>query len=142
VPDSPLLYPDLTVREHLELVGLAHGVGDGVDGRVTDLLELFGLTARGDVLPGQLSRGMRQKTRLACALVRPFLLILLDEPVVGLDRIMTASVRGELGPTADSLVVADEITPADTLTGSGGQAHQQAERPGPRTGAGPRCRPS
>ena len=31
VPDSPLLYPDLTVREHLELVGLAHGVGDGLD---------------------------------------------------------------------------------------------------------------
>ena len=85
VPDSPLLYPDLTVREHLELVGLAHGVGDGVDGRVNDLLELFGLTARGDFLPGQLSRGMRQKTQLACALVRPFLLILLDEPVVGLD---------------------------------------------------------
>ncbi|HYJ72012.1 MAG TPA: ABC transporter ATP-binding protein [Actinomycetota bacterium] len=85
VPDSPLLYPDLTVREHLELVALAHGVGDGVDGRVNDLLELFGLTARGDFLPGQLSRGMRQKTQLACALVRPFLLILLDEPVVGLD---------------------------------------------------------
>jgi ABC-2 type transport system ATP-binding protein len=36
VPDSPLLYPDLTVREHLELVGLAHGVGVGLDGRVAD----------------------------------------------------------------------------------------------------------
>src|SRR5215211_7346552 len=56
VPDTPLLYPDLTVREHLELVGLAHGVGDGLDGRIVDLLELFDLTARGDFLPGQLSR--------------------------------------------------------------------------------------
>ena len=85
VPDNPLLYPDLTVREHLELVGLAHGVGDGLDSRVAQLLELFELTARGDFLPGQLSRGMRQKAQLACALVRPFQLLLLDEPVVGLD---------------------------------------------------------
>jgi ABC-2 type transport system ATP-binding protein len=85
VPDSPLLYPDLTVREHLELVGLAHGVGDRLDQRVAELLELLELTDRGDFLPGQLSRGMRQKAQLACALVRPFRLLLLDEPVVGLD---------------------------------------------------------
>jgi ABC-2 type transport system ATP-binding protein len=85
VPDSPLLYPDLTVQEHLELVGLAHGVGDGLDGRVAELLELFDLTGRAGFLPGQLSRGMRQKAQLACALVRPFQVILLDEPVVGLD---------------------------------------------------------
>jgi ABC-type multidrug transport system ATPase subunit len=82
VPDTPLLYPDLTVREHLELVGLANGVGNGLDGHVADLLDL---TTRADFLPGQLSRGMRQKTQLACALVRPFQVILLDEPVVGLD---------------------------------------------------------
>jgi ABC-2 type transport system ATP-binding protein len=85
VPDSPLLYPDLTVREHLELVGLAHGVGDGLDRRIVDLLELLDLATRADFLPGQLSRGMRQKTQLACALVRPFQVLLLDEPVVGLD---------------------------------------------------------
>jgi ABC-2 type transport system ATP-binding protein len=85
VPDNPLLYPDLTVREHLELVGLAHGIGDGLDDRVAQLLELFELTSRADFLPGQLSRGMRQKAQLACALVRPFQLLLLDEPVVGLD---------------------------------------------------------
>jgi ABC-2 type transport system ATP-binding protein len=85
VPDNPLLYPDLTVREHLELVGLAHGIGDGLDDRVDQLLALFELTSRADFLPGQLSRGMRQKAQLACALVRPFQLLLLDEPVVGLD---------------------------------------------------------
>jgi ABC-2 type transport system ATP-binding protein len=85
VPDSPLLYGDLTVREHLELIGLAHGMGSGLDDRVTGLLDRLDLTGRQEFLPGQLSRGLRQKTQLACALVRPFHVIVLDEPVVGLD---------------------------------------------------------
>jgi ABC-2 type transport system ATP-binding protein len=82
VPDSPLLYDDLTVRQHLELVTLTHGVSeDGIDG----LLERLGLAARTEFVPRELSRGLRQKTQLACALVRPARLLLLDEPVVGLD---------------------------------------------------------
>jgi len=85
VPDTPVLYDDLTVSEHLELVGLAHGVGDELDERIPVLLEKLGLTARLDFLPRQLSRGMRQKTQIACAFVRPFDVLLLDEPVVGLD---------------------------------------------------------
>jgi ABC-2 type transport system ATP-binding protein len=93
VPDSPLLYDDLTVAEHLELVGLAHGVGDGLDDRVDDLLEALDLTERRDFVPGQLSRGMRQKTQLACTLVRPFQVLMLDEPVVGLDPPSQAMLR-------------------------------------------------
>jgi ABC-2 type transport system ATP-binding protein len=85
VPDNPLLYGDLTVREHLELVGIAHGMGAGLDQRIAGLLDRLDLSTRQEFLPGQLSRGMRQKTQLACALVRPFQVIVLDEPVVGLD---------------------------------------------------------
>lgn len=86
VPDNPLLYDDLTVAEHLELVGLAHGVEDDeLMARSAALLDRLGLEARRDFLPRELSRGMRQKTQLACALVRPAELLVLDEPVVGLD---------------------------------------------------------
>jgi ABC-2 type transport system ATP-binding protein len=85
VPDNPLLYGDLTVREHLELIGVAHGMGAGLDQRIDGLLDRLDLSTRQGFLPGQLSRGMRQKTQLACALVRPFQVIVLDEPVVGLD---------------------------------------------------------
>jgi ABC-2 type transport system ATP-binding protein len=86
VPDNPLLYDDLTIRQHLELVVLAHGAisADAID-RIEALLERLGLADRGDFLPAELSRGMRQKAQLACALVRPASLLVLDEPVVGLD---------------------------------------------------------
>jgi ABC-type multidrug transport system ATPase subunit len=84
VPDNPLLYPDLTVAEHLDLVALAHGVADPRP-RIEELLERLELGNRRDFRPGELSRGMRQKAQLACALVRPAALLLLDEPVVGLD---------------------------------------------------------
>jgi ABC-2 type transport system ATP-binding protein len=86
VPDTPLLYDDLTVREHLDLVTLSHGVANHhVDERIGALLDRIGLGAREEFLPRELSRGMRQKTQLACALIRPAALLVLDEPVVGLD---------------------------------------------------------
>ena len=86
VPDSPLLYDDLSVRQHLELVTLSHGVvDDDVDAGIEALLERLALRARADFLPRELSRGMRQKTQLACALIRPASVLVLDEPVVGLD---------------------------------------------------------
>ena len=85
VPDTPVLYGDLTVGEHLELVALAHRLGDHAAERIAVLLEELDLSGRREFLPGQLSRGLRQKTQLACALLRPSQVLLLDEPVVGLD---------------------------------------------------------
>jgi ABC-2 type transport system ATP-binding protein len=86
VPDNPLLYGDLTAREHLELVIAAHGVTtDHIDERIERMLSLLEIDQRGEAFPGQLSRGMRQKLMLACALLRPYLVLVLDEPVVGLD---------------------------------------------------------
>ncbi len=86
VPDAPLLYEDLSVRQHLELVAMAHGVSDdALEGRIDAVLDGLELTARASYLPRELSRGMRQKTQLACALIRPASLLVLDEPVVGLD---------------------------------------------------------
>lgn len=96
VRDEPVFYEDLTVGEHLQLVGLAHGVSEGLDGHIEDLLEQFNLKGREGFLPGQLSRGLRQKAQLACALVRPFSVLLLDEPVVGLDPDSQAALRETL----------------------------------------------
>lgn len=84
LPDEPVLYDDLSVREHVEYVSRLHG-GGGWDGYAEDLAERLGLTARVDDLPSRFSRGLRQKTSLILGLVRPFSVLLVDEPFVGLD---------------------------------------------------------
>jgi ABC-2 type transport system ATP-binding protein len=94
IPDTAALYDDLSVREHLELVALAHGdADDSLDERIETLLDLLALADKADARPGQLSRGMRQKAQLACALIRPSLVLVLDEPVVGLDPAAQRTLR-------------------------------------------------
>ncbi len=100
VPDTPLLYADLSVLDHLRLVAAAHGAADeGFAERAEHLLDLFDLTERATFLPPQLSRGMRQKTALACALIRPYSLLVLDEPVVGLDARAVTALAGVIHDT-------------------------------------------
>jgi ABC-type multidrug transport system ATPase subunit len=84
LPDSPAFYDDLSLAEHLEYVGALHGVAD--DGaRAADLMERLGLDEWGDSLPSEFSHGMRQKASIALALIRPFSILLADEPFDGLD---------------------------------------------------------
>lgn len=94
VPDNPYLYHDLTVADHLRLVATAHGVaGEGLEQRIGRLLRSLGLDNRADFFPAQLSRGMRQKTAIACAVVRPFSVLVLDEPTIGLDVASMETLR-------------------------------------------------
>jgi ABC-type multidrug transport system ATPase subunit len=83
--DQPVFYDDLTVWEHLEYIARLHGV-DEWESHAADLVELLGLGDRRDHLPGTFSRGLRQKAAIAIAFVRPFEVLLVDEPFVGLDQ--------------------------------------------------------
>jgi ABC-type multidrug transport system ATPase subunit len=83
--DQPVFYDDLSVREHLEYVARLHG-NDEWEPRGAELLEVLGLADRADELPTTFSRGLRQKAAIALAFVRPFELMLVDEPFVGLDQ--------------------------------------------------------
>lgn len=96
VPDGAPLYANLSPRQHLELVGRLHGLSEErLAGELARLLEALELADRIDDPVGGFSRGMRQKTALACAILpRPPLLIL-DEPLSGLDA-PTAAVIKEL----------------------------------------------
>lgn len=92
VADLPTWYPGLTVREHLELVRLTHEPVRGWCVPADELIDAFGLSARADAVPLNLSSGQRQRLSLAAALVRPSRLLLLDEPEQSLD----AGFRQEL----------------------------------------------
>jgi ABC-type multidrug transport system ATPase subunit len=82
--DQPALYDDLSVNEHIEYVARLHGLPGRPDS-ADELLAMFRLDARADDLPARFSRGLRQKTAIVLALVRPFSVLLVDEPFVGLD---------------------------------------------------------
>lgn len=82
--DTPTFYDDLSVWEHLEYIARLHGLTEW-EQHAADLLGSLGLYDRADDLPNRFSRGLRQKAAIALAFVRPFELLLVDEPFVGLD---------------------------------------------------------
>ena len=116
LPDNPVLYDDLSVYEHLEYVARLHGVDDW-QAPADELLDRLDLGERADDLPSRFSRGMRQKVSLALALVRPFRLLLVDEPFVGLDApAQTTLVELLLAAVADgatALVSTHQLDLAD-----------------------------
>jgi len=82
--DAPSWYPGLTVREHLDLIHLAHGVED--DEAIDRLLDTLGIAAAADAVPTTLSSGQRQRLALCAVLARPSRVLLLDEPEQRLDQ--------------------------------------------------------
>lgn len=92
MPDEPHLFEYLTVEEHLRLVGRLYGIAD-LDARARPLLDELELAGRERMLPGELSRGMRQKVVIACGLVRNPPVLLFDEPLTGLDPIGIRRMR-------------------------------------------------
>lgn len=86
MPDEPHLFEYLTVEEHLRLVARLYQVED-FDRRARAMLEELELTGKERALPGELSRGMRQKTVIACGLIRNASTLLFDEPLTGLDPV-------------------------------------------------------
>jgi ABC-2 type transport system ATP-binding protein len=86
IPDRPFLYEKLTGLEFLRFVsGLWGRDGAATDRRAEELLALFDLTAWKDTLLESYSHGMRQKILISSALVHAPELIVVDEPMVGLD---------------------------------------------------------
>jgi ABC-2 type transport system ATP-binding protein len=92
MPDEPHLFEYLTVEEHLRLVGRLYGI-TGIDERARPLLDELELKGKERSLPGELSRGMRQKVVIACGLVRDATTLLFDEPLTGLDPIGIRRMR-------------------------------------------------
>lgn len=86
IPETPVLYEELTLKEHIEVTAMAYGIDSEVAmTRAKPLLSLFRLDTRLDWFPAYFSKGMKQKVMIVCAfLINPPILVI-DEPFIGLD---------------------------------------------------------
>ena len=86
IPETPVLYEELTLKEHIEITAMAYDIAPEVAReRAADLLKVFRLENRIDWFPANFSKGMKQKVMILCALITEPSLLIVDEPFLGLD---------------------------------------------------------
>jgi ABC-2 type transport system ATP-binding protein len=86
VPEEATVYPSLSAMEYLQLMGRLRGLSENdISRRATDLLQLFGLHARRHSPLASYSKGMRQRVLISAALLHDPEILILDEPLSGLD---------------------------------------------------------
>lgn len=86
IPETPMLYDELTLREHLEIVAMAYEKNlDQALERLAPYLKRFRLNQKLDWLPAEFSKGMKQKVMILCAILVDPDLYIVDEPFLGLD---------------------------------------------------------
>jgi ABC-2 type transport system ATP-binding protein len=111
--DEPHLFEYLTVREHLQLTARLYDVRD-VESKSKALLEELELSAKANMLPGELSRGMKQKVAIACGLLHDPAALLFDEPLTGLDPLGIRRMRETIvarGQAGGAVVVSSHMLP-------------------------------
>ena len=93
IPETPDVYPMLSVWEHMVFVAKSCRLRDGWQTRAQQLLAGFGMMEQRDTLGAALSKGMRQKTLVAATVLAATPVVLFDEPMVGLDPLGQRELR-------------------------------------------------
>lgn len=97
VPETPVLFDELTVQEHMRLTGMAYGVEEqAFEPRAAGLLDEFHMTGKKSAFAGHLSKGMKQKVMIMNALLPEPPLYVIDEPFLGLDPLGIRSLLERL----------------------------------------------
>jgi ABC-2 type transport system ATP-binding protein len=120
IPDRPFLYEKLTGREYLAFMAALYGIdGKEAHGKIEELLALFELKDWGDELVEGFSHGMRQRLVTSGALIHQPQILIVDEPMVGLDPKGVRLVKGIFRELSDqgvtlfmcthSLEIAEEL---------------------------------
>ncbi len=119
VPETPVLYPDLTLREHLELTMMAYSLNQEkawVD--LAPILKKFRLDNKLDWFPDNFSKGMKQKVMIAAAFMTNARLFIIDEPFTGLDPLAVHDlldlVRAKKATGASVLMSTHVLATAET----------------------------
>src|SRR4051812_9785034 len=92
LPEANPLYTDMYVKEYLDFISGAHNIKNK-KARIKDVIELTGLTVEQKKKINQLSKGYRQRTGLAAALIHDPEVLILDEPTTGLDPNQIIEIR-------------------------------------------------
>lgn len=86
IPESPVLYEELTFSEHIEFVARSYNqMNEETMAHAMELVEAFRLTKQLDWFPAYFSKGMKQKVLIVCALMLDVPVYVVDEPFLGLD---------------------------------------------------------
>jgi ABC-2 type transport system ATP-binding protein len=96
VPEVPSLYELLTVDEHLKFIAMCFNTLDIYTAKGEELLRRYALYEKKNDLVATLSKGMRQKLSVACAMVHNANVLLLDEPMIGIDPEGAKELKDEL----------------------------------------------
>ncbi len=119
LPESPPLYPEMSVHAYLEFVARIKGVpSDEISKRVDESLRLANITDKRDELIKRLSRGYKQRVGLAQTFVHNPAVVILDEPTVGLDPKQIIEVRKLIKGLAGehTIILSTHILPEASMT--------------------------
>src|SRR5262245_58114829 len=119
LPETPPLYPEMTVTDYLIFVAQIKGVATAeIPNRVAEAMRMTNLTERKDELIKRLSRGFKQRVGIAQAIVHNPDVIILDEPTVGLDPNQIKEVRSLIKNLAGqhTIILSTHILPEVEMT--------------------------
>jgi len=129
VPDQPFLYDKLTAREFLRFIAEMYGIPPAErDARVASLVRLFEIEGYLDALAESCSHGMKQRVVLAAALLHRPEVLVVDEPLVGLDpqnaRLVKRVFREEAARGASILMSTHTLSVAEEVSDRIGILHE------------------
>ena len=116
LPESVPLYTEMTVKEYLNFMGSIRGMSKGITKRVNEVIELTSLSQYKDVIISKLSKGYRQRTGIAQAILHKPKILILDEPTIGIDPVQVVETRKLIQNLGEdhTLILSSHILPEVT----------------------------
>ena len=116
LPESVPLYTDMTVRDYLKYMGSLRGMNKNISKRVDEVISLTSLNQYKNVLISKLSKGYRQRTGIAQAILHKPKILILDEPTIGIDPVQVVETRKLIQNLGEdhTLILSSHILPEVT----------------------------
>ena len=116
LPENVPLYTDMTVKDYLKYMGSIRGMDKNINNRVDEVIELTSLSQYKNVIISKLSKGYRQRTGIAQAILHKPKILILDEPTIGIDPVQVVETRKLIQNLGEdhTLILSSHILPEVT----------------------------